>query len=97
MMKNIKSFQNYSQKNEAWNSFLRGPKTDDAARDALRSQKYAHTGTDDLHGKNPTNYLEFEGRKFYNQDLLFASYNDTGKIPRIEGDKLIIANPAWSE
>jgi len=75
MMKNIKSFQNYSQKNEAWNSFLRGPKTDDARRDALRSQKYAHTGT------NPTNYIEFEGRKFYNQDFLFAKYHDTGKIP----------------
>lgn len=97
MMKNIKSFQNYSQKNEAWNSFLRGPKTDDAARDALKGQGHSLTGTDDLHGKNPTNYIEFEGRKFYNQDLLFASYNDTGKIPRIEGDKLIIANPAWSE
>jgi len=96
-MKNIESFQNYSQKNEAWNSFLRGPKTDDAGRDALRGQKYSHTGTDNLFEKNPTNWVEFEGRKFYTQDLLFATYDDTGEIPRIEGDKLIIANPSWSE
>lgn len=96
-MKNIKSFQNYSQKNEAWNSFLRGPKKDDASRDALRGQGHSHTGTDNLFGKNPTNWIEFKGRKFYNQDLLFATYDDLGEIPRIEGDKLIIANPAWSE
>jgi len=54
-MKNIKSFQNYTKKNESWNSFLRGPKTDDADRDALRGQGYFYSGTDDLHGKNPTN------------------------------------------
>jgi len=96
-MKNIESFQNYSQKNEAWNSFSRGPKTDDARRDALRGQGHSHTGTDDPDWKNPTNYIVFGGRKFYNQDLLFATYDDMGEIPRIEGDKLIIANPAWSE
>jgi hypothetical protein len=100
-MKNIKSFQNYSQKNEAWNSFLRGPKTDDAGRDALRGRGYSHTGTDDLHGKNPTKYIEFGGRKFYERDLVYAQYDDMGEIPRIEarieGDKLIIANPAWNE
>jgi hypothetical protein len=96
-MKNIESFQNYFKKNEAWDSFLRGPKTDDAGRDALRGQGYSLTGTDDLHGKNPTKYIEFGGRKFYNHDLLFASNDDMGKIPRIEGDKLIIANPAWYE
>ena len=97
MIKNIKSFQNYFQKKEAWNSFLRGPKTGDASRDALRGQGYSLSGTDNLHGKNPTNWVEFGGRKFYNQDLPFAQYNNMSEIPRIEGDKLIIANLAWIE
>ena len=39
----------------------------------------------------------FDGRKFYVEDLLFASLHDMGEIPRIEGDKLIIANPAWKD
>ena len=100
-MKNIKSFQNYSKNNESWDSFLRGSKTDDAGRDALRGRGYSHTGTDNLHGKNTTNYIEFDGIKFYERDLVYAQYDDTGEIPRIEGNppfqKLIIANPAWNE
>jgi hypothetical protein len=96
-MQKLAGISNKIQINEAWNSFLRGPKTDDASRDAYKSQGFSNTGTDDLQGKNPTDYIIFNGRKFYNNDLLFASYNDTGKIPRIEGDKLIISNPAWMD
>jgi hypothetical protein len=36
---------------EAWNDFLRGPRTDDAARDSYRSKGFSHSGTDDLGGK----------------------------------------------
>jgi len=86
-----------STTNEAWNSFLRGPKTDDASHDSYRSRGFSQSGTDDLQGTNPQNYVMFNGRKFYNDDLLFASHGDTGEIPRIEGDNLIIANPTWSD
>jgi hypothetical protein len=96
-MQKLAGVSNKIQINEAWNSFLKGPKISDASRDAYKSQGFSSTGTDDLQGKNPTDYIMFNGKKFYNDDLLFAPYNDTGKIPRIEGDKLIISNPAWMD
>lgn len=95
-MKNIKSFKTFS-KNEAWNSFLRRPDTQDAARDQMRSSGFSHTGTDNLGKQNSKGYIIHNGVKFYDDQIEYASYDDTGEIPRIEGGKLIVANPAWSE
>jgi hypothetical protein len=39
----------------------------------------------------------FDGKKFYSEDIVYDDYNSTEPIPRVEGGKLIIANPAWSE
>lgn len=110
-MKNIKSFQNHSHRELVKDKLFTVEdmrKAFEAGRLDKRNnwyggdfnkfiQKYSHTRTDNLHGKNPTNWIEFGGRKFYTQDLLYAQYDDMGEIPRIEGDKLIIANPSWSE
>ena len=38
----------------------------------------------------------FNGKKFYNEDIEYADNSDLGEIPRVEGGKLIIANPMWS-
>lgn len=96
IMKNIQTFKTFS-KNEAWNSFLRRPDTKDAARDQMSSMGYSNTGTDNLGKKESEEYIMHGGRKFYKDQIEYASYDDMGQIPRIEGDKLIIANPAWSE
>lgn len=95
-LKNLKMYENFHL-DEAWNDFLRGPRTEDATRDSYRSKGFSHSGTDNLGSKNPTDFVVFDGRKFFGEDLLFASLHDMGEIPRIEGDKLIIANPAWKD
>ena len=63
----------------------------DAAHSALKSQGHSHRGKDD----EGAFYIMFDGDKFYEGDFEIADNNDTGRIPRVEGDKLIIANPAW--
>ena len=63
----------------------------DAAHSALKSKGHSHRGKDD----EGEFYIVFDGEKFYQDDFEIAHHNDTGKIPRVEDGKLIIANPAW--
>jgi hypothetical protein len=64
----------------------------DAAHSSLKSRGHSHRGKED----SGEFFIMFDGEKFYEDDFMVADYNDTGKIPRVEGGKLIIANPAWS-
>lgn len=83
-MKYIKTF-------EGLFSWLSGnDKVSDAAHDSLRGQGFSHRGKDEA------NYIMFNGKKFYDEDIEYADNQDLGEIPRIEGGKLIIANPNWS-
>jgi len=66
-------------------------KVGDASHDTLRGKGYSHRGKDDNQ-----HYIMFKGEKFYDEDIVYADYNDMGEIPRIENGKLIIANPGWS-
>ena len=45
---------------------------------------------------NEANYIMFNGKKFYDEDIEYADNQDLGEIPRVENGKLIIANPNWS-
>jgi RNA binding exosome subunit len=63
----------------------------DAAHSAFKSKGYSSRGKDD----EGEFYIMFDGEKFYEGDFKIADYNDTGDIPRVDGGKLIIANPAW--
>ena len=81
-MKHIKKFESFSYSvNEGLFSWLFGKKDDKAPIQAPEEE----------------NYIMFQGKKYYNDDIEYASYQDLGQIPRVEGGKLIIANPAWSE
>ncbi len=92
-MKHLKTFESFSDKtNEGLFDRLFGrEKVSQAAHDSLRGQGYSHRGKDEA------NYIMFDGKKFYDEDIEYADHNDMGKIPRVEGGKLIIANPIWSE
>jgi hypothetical protein len=63
----------------------------DVAHSSFKSKGHSHRGKDD----EGAFYIVFDGEKFYEGDFEIAGHNDTGEIPRVEGDKLIIANPAW--
>ena len=63
----------------------------DAAHSALKSKGHSHRGKDD----EGEFYIVFDGEKFYEEDFKIAGRNDMGEIPRVEGGKLIIANPEW--
>lgn len=88
-MKHIKTFESFST-NEGLFSWLSGDKVSDAAHDSLRGQGFSHRGNDEA------NYIMFNGKKFYDEDIEYADNQDLGEIPRVEGSKLIIANPNWS-
>jgi peptidoglycan hydrolase-like protein with peptidoglycan-binding domain len=66
------------------------PTVDDAAHDSVRGQGWSHRGKDE------ENYIMFKGEKFYQDQIEYDDYDSTKPIPRIEGEKLIVANPAWS-
>jgi peptidoglycan hydrolase-like protein with peptidoglycan-binding domain len=66
------------------------PTVDDAAHDSVRGQGFSHRGKDE------ENYIMFKGEKFYQDQIEYDDYDSTKPIPRIEGEKLIVANPAWS-
>ena len=87
---NIKDGNKKSLKESFWNRW-RKPDIDDAAHDSLRGQGHSHRGTE-----ADRQYIMHDGQKFYEDDIEYADYNDTGRIPRVEGGKLIIANPNWS-
>ena len=73
-----------------WSSIFGKPTVKDAAHDQLRGQGYSHTGKDE------NNYIMFNGQKFYQDQIQYDDYQSTKPLPRVEGHRLIIANPAWS-
>lgn len=91
-MKHLKKFENISKNvNEGfWNSIFGKPTVKDAAHDAVRGTGFSHTGKDE------ENYIMFNGQKFYPDQIEYDDAYSTKQIPRIEGDKLIVANPAWN-
>jgi hypothetical protein len=91
-MKHLKKYQNNNSKiNESfWNSLFGKPTVDDAAHDSLRGQGWSHRGKDE------ENYIMFQGQKFYPDQIQYDDAYSTKQIPRVEGDMLIVANPAWS-
>jgi hypothetical protein len=96
-MRQIKDFKDFSKKqiNESfWNSIFGKPTIKDAAHTSLRGTGHSHTGKED--DQKEHNFIMFKGQKFYPDQIEYADYQDLGELPRIENDKLIIANPAWS-
>ena len=90
----IKRFNSFSKETEVnesgfWSRLFGGDKVSAATEDSLRGQGFSHSGRDE------ENYIMFQGSKFYESDIEFDDYNSTKPIPRIEGNKLIIANPIW--
>ena len=96
-MKNLSSFEEFTDKpnsnvNESfWTSIFGKPTVKGAAEDHLKSSGYSHTGKDE------DNYIMFQGKKFYQDDIEYDDYHSTKQIPREENGKLIIANPQWRE
>lgn len=70
------------------------PSIKDAAHTAKRGTGHSHTGKHDSSSQEH-DYISFGGQKFSKDDVEYADYHDLGDLPRIEGGKLIIANPAW--
>jgi hypothetical protein len=75
-----------------WNKLFGSPTIKDATHDSLRGQGHSHTSKDESNEL----YVVFKGQNFYPSDIEYADPNDMGEIPRIEDDKLIVANPTWS-
>jgi len=73
-----------------WNSIFGKPSVDQAAHDQLKGQGFSHRGKDE------DNYIMFNGQKFYQDQIQYDDYQSTKPLPRVEGHRLIIANPAWS-
>ena len=102
-MDNIKNYESFlgnvpevneTEMNESfWTSIFGKPTIDKAAHDSLRGLGYSHTGRGE---RDEDNYIMFDGNKFYPDQIEYDDYQSTKPLPRIEGDKLIIANPAWS-
>lgn len=93
-MKHLRKFNSFSQKEESvkeglWSRLFGGDKVDSAAEDSVRGQGFSHRGKDD------DNYIMFQGQKFYDADIEYDDYSSTKPLPRVEGGKLIIANPMW--
>jgi len=73
-----------------WDSIFGKPSVDQAAHDQLKGQGFSHRGKDE------DNYIMFNGQKFYQDQIQYDDYQSTKPLPRVEGHRLIIANPAWS-
>lgn len=75
------------------------PDVDRAFKDSKRATGFAGRGrTDSNYGKSPKpedEYVIFKGQEFSPRNIVYASYDDLGEIPRIENGKLIVTNPAW--
>ena len=102
-MENLKKYEDFnsnvhqSEVNEGlWDRLFSKPSIHQAAHDSYRGQGWSATGKDDV-SRDEHNYVMFDGKKFYSEDIVYDDYNSTKPIPRVEGGKLIIANPAWSE
>ena len=96
-MKHVSKFKNFNNKPVSvikeglWSRVFGEATTKDAAEDSLRGQGYSHTGKDEK------NYIMFQGQKFYDEDIEYDDYNSMKEIPRVEGGKLIVANPVWKD
>jgi len=75
-----------------WDSIFGKPTVDDAKRSSFKGQGWSHTGKDD----REKNYVVFDGRKFYPEEIVYDEVYSTKKVPRVENGKLVVANPAWS-
>ena len=84
-------FEQTSIKESIWSRLFGKDKVTPGAEDQLKSQGYSHQGKED----DNSNYIVFQGQKFHNDDIEYDDYNSTKPIPRVEGGKLIIANPIW--
>lgn len=103
-MDNIKNYESFlgvqpevneTEVNENfWTSIFGKPTVDAAAHDSLRGQGFSFRGRDTERSED--NYIMFDGNKFYPDQIEYDEYQSTKPLPRVEGDKLIIANPAWS-
>lgn len=75
-----------------WSSIFGDPTVDDATRSSFKSQGWSHMGRDE----KEKNYVVFNGKKFYPEEIEYDDVYSTKDVPRIENGKLIVANPAWS-
>jgi hypothetical protein len=94
-MNHIKKFKQLKEEkiNEGfWNSIFGRPSVKDASISSVKGQGWSHTGRDE----KEENYIMFQGKKFYPDQIIYDDYYSTKPLPRIENDKLIVSNPAWS-
>jgi hypothetical protein len=89
-MKHIKKFGELTE--SFWNDNFGNPTIGDAAHDSLRRKGHSHTKKSD----SGEQAVVFNGQEFYQDQIEYAPYDDLGEIPRIEGGKLIVANPGWN-
>lgn len=89
-MKYIKKFGELTE--SFWTDNFGKPTVKDAAHDSFRGKGHSHTKKSD----SGEQAVVFNGQEFYQDQIEYADYGDLGEIPRIEGDKLIVANPAWN-
>ena len=80
-----------------WSDIFGKPSVDRASKDSYKSKGFSVRGRDNQDTEEEKHFTMFNGQKFYDEDIEYADVNDTGKIPRVEGGKLVIANPIWSE
>jgi len=99
-MENINNFGSFVNEsvNESsmWSRIFGKPNLGDAKHDTIRSKKWSQTGRDSNSKDKEDNYIMFNGKKFYLDQIEYDDYHSTKPIPREENGKLIIANPAWS-
>jgi len=96
----IKSMMKKSEMNESfWDNIFGKSSVGDARDSSMRQSGSSLTGRDDSnYGEKPSKenfYIVFDGKKYYEEDIEYADYNDTGDLPRLENGKLIVGNPAW--
>lgn len=92
-MKYLKKFNEIGTNENLFSRFLGGDKIDPAKQTAMKSQGYSHIGKNE----DEQNYIMYQGQKFYQEDIEYDDYHSTKPLPRIEGNKLIIANPIWQQ
>ena len=97
-MKHIRRYQEnqYKVNEQFWDSLFGKPTVRGAADDAKKSLGWSHTGRDSENAAEDENYIMLHGKKFYPQHIKYDDVYSTKEVPRIEGDTLIVANPAWS-
>jgi len=100
-MENIKKYEDFrgvvtenADVNESfWDSIFGKPTIKSATHDVLKTNDFSLRGEGE---RSEDNYIVFNGKKFYPDQIKYDDYHSTKELPRIEGDILIIANPAWN-